>query len=281
MSVVRTDKWLNWYLQDQTNHRSKKKRMKSQKEFFVKPLEKWFDESFLKFLHPFLLDQGLFSPDEESLDELQKLADLSVWHDVQQVFVEIKEQWNGPDIPIYLLPAHSGMVDPAKKAGVSFPFAIFLFIGPHLKKVEIEALLIHEYHHSVRLQQTGLTEETIPFLESMYMEGLAECAVLERLGKEQLAYWTSIHQDQWEEKWVEKWIEPNLDLKGRSNHRKYLYGDARLRIPPMLGYYFGYQLAVACMNSRPGWNTVDWLRFTGAECDLLLKEVLKSMDNVE
>ncbi|MCM2675069.1 DUF2268 domain-containing protein [Alkalicoccobacillus plakortidis] len=281
MSVVRTDKWVKWYLQDVQSNRSKKEYINAQKSFFVEPLTKWFDEEFAKSLHSFLIDQGLFLAEKKSNEELTTFLELTVWQDVQTFFMKLKKQWNGPDIPIYLLPINPAFEDPAKKAGVSFPFAIFLFIGPHLLQKEIEALVLHEYHHTVRLLQTGKTEESITLLESMYMEGLAECAVLEFFGEDQLAPWTSLHQDQWKQKWYRKWIAPNLDQQGRSKHRKYLYGDARLRIPAMLGYYVGYQLARASSTKRPEWKTDDWLRFTGEECETWLKEVLKSMNTVE
>ncbi|WP_260681998.1 DUF2268 domain-containing protein [Alkalicoccobacillus porphyridii] len=278
---MRTDKWLNWYLQDHSNFRQSKDSIQVQKRFFVEPLVKWFDEDFKDSLHSFLLEQGLFAPKESRLAELKKLAEQSIWQDVQECFVRIKARWNGPDVPIYILPVDPDIAEPTKKAGLSFPFAVILFIGTHLTKAEIEALFIHEYHHTVRLSHTNRTEDNITFLESMYMEGLAECAVLEMVGSSQLAHWTSLYKDTWKPKWVEKWIVPNLDLIGRSKHRKYLYGQHRLTIPPMLGYYFGYQLARTSCMLRPDRDIADWLAFTGDECEKWLKEVIKSMTAVE
>lgn len=281
MSVVRTDKWIKYFLQDVQIRSSQNNLYEAQKKWFVDPLTKRFNGEVTEQFHPFLLEQGLFLANEEDLADLETLAARPIWETVQSQFLHLKKLWGGPDLPIYLLPVNKGINDPSKKAGISFPFALFLFVGTHLNDQEIQSLVIHEYHHAVRLMHTNETEDSITLLESMYMEGLAERAVLEYVGNEQLAPWTSLYDDRFDKKWYKKWVAPHLERKGRSAHRKYLYGDARLKIPPLLGYYVGYQLAKASHDKRPNWKTTDWIAFVGADCQDLLKEVLKSMSFVE
>lgn len=281
LSVVRTDKWINYFLQDLQMRSSQLNAYQAQRKWFVDPLTKWFEGDIVEQLHPFLVEQGLFLASEQDLADLEDLASRPIWETVQSQFLQLKKLWGGPDLPIYLLPVNKGIKDPSKKAGISFPFALFLFVGTHLSDQEIQSLVVHEYHHAVRLMHTNETEESITLLESMLMEGLAERAVLEYVGREQLAPWTSLYDDQFEKKWIKKWITPNLDRKSRSAHRKYLYGDARLKIPPLLGYYVGYQLAKTAHVKRPAWKTTDWLTFKGAESQAFLKEVLKSMSFTE
>ncbi|MFK3937287.1 DUF2268 domain-containing protein [Alkalihalobacillus sp. NPDC078783] len=281
MSVVRTDKWIRYYLQEAQQRSSQQTLHLSQKKWFVEPLVKRFDGEMTEQLHPFLLEQGLFLVNEQELEDLEELATRPIWEKVQTQFLLLKKEWDGPDLPIYLLPVNKGIDDSSKKAGISFPFALFLFVGTHLSDKEIHSLLVHEYHHAVRLMHSDETEESISLLESIYMEGLAELAVLEYVGEDQLAPWTSLYDERFDKKWFKKWVAPNLNVKGRSAHRKYLYGDARLKIPPLLGYYVGYQLAKTSHEKRPAWTTTDWLTFKGPNCKAWLKEVLKSMSFVE
>ncbi|MDY0396169.1 DUF2268 domain-containing putative Zn-dependent protease [Virgibacillus halophilus] len=73
------------------------------------------------------------------------------------------------------------------------------------------------------------------------MEGLAEHAVSEQVGKAHLAGWTSYYSSKQLDGFWKKWVKPNKDLpKFRHKHFDLLFGTGLY--PKMLGYCVGYFL---------------------------------------
>ncbi|WP_059103985.1 DUF2268 domain-containing protein [Shouchella shacheensis] len=259
MGVIKTYRWIERYvkgLEEGTQG------FEQQKKIFIKPLKHLFATENETELQHRLIGLGLFKP-SASVKELTSLLDSTCWTMAQAHFNVLKEKWEGPDIPIYLLPAVSNHrwldEELGGKMGVSFGSGIVLFVQPTVSEKDLQALLTHEYHHVCRLDFTGETERSIPLLESMVMEGLAELAVLEEVGSESIASWTSRYDHMWREEWYTNWLYPRLHIQGRTYYSHYLFGNEQAGIPRWLGYYFGFQLCKAAMASEE--KTVkEWLR---------------------
>ncbi|WP_100404863.1 DUF2268 domain-containing protein [Bacillus solitudinis] len=268
MGVVRTNKWIELY----TKHWSKERKNEwymLQQQTFIHPLLQQFQTKDANGLHQYLLEMGLCRPDVDLSETLETFRKKDWWRVIQEHFHLLKEKWSGPEVPIYLFPVelrhemirtHLG-----GKMGLSLPNLILLFIDSNTGVDDVRALLTHEYHHVCRLEVTKETEETITLLESMVMEGLAELAVEDVIGKHALAGWTSHYNQLWKKEWVERWISPHLLLKGREKHFHYLYGSVQLGIPKWLGYYYGFQVVQSAMKNEPNRDTVLWLRCPAKE----------------
>ncbi|WP_165763769.1 DUF2268 domain-containing protein [Halalkalibacter urbisdiaboli] len=268
MGVVRTDKWLTLYLKQWLAKRNGIEKYKLQQQTIIYPLAERFQTEDIQGFHHYLNHLGLFSADTNIESTLETFFNKNWWYIVQDQFERLKKKWGGPDIPIYLFPVEAKhpiiTVDLGKKMGLTLPKLIILFIDGLIKEDDVRALVTHEYHHACRLSNTEETEETIPLVESMLMEGLAELAVNEEVGKHALAGWTSYYDDTWQDTWFERWLKPHLFLKGRDNHYLYLYGASTLGIPKWLGYYWGY-LVVQTINTKYPATTKEWLGRSSSE----------------
>ncbi len=196
---------------------------------------------FYKYLQRF----GMYSPSRQSHQIYNELKKKDVWSTVQQSFTKYKQKWNGPDIPIYIFPfsnQSSLFARPSnKKSGVSFHDKLFLFLTPNLNETEIEALLVHEYHHVCRLNHIDKTIEEYTLLDSIILEGLAEAMVEENCGKHCLATWCSQYSDNQLQQYWKKYLKNNLALKkDQPQHEHLLFGGRG--VPNMLGYAVGYQI---------------------------------------
>lgn len=246
MGVVRTDKWLYAYLLKSLELPTVQERMAWQQQTIVEPLSDIFQTTDVAGLHYYLLQIGLFHPSQNLSDEIDLWKDVHPWSIIQNQLIHLKQKWNGPDVKVYVLPINrESSVEIEKlggKTGISLPNAIILFISPTLTEDDLRALLTHEYHHICRLSETNQTEESMTFLESMVMEGLAELAVREEIGPHACAIWTKYHDENWNPDWFERWINANLFVVGRNKYHYLLYGDKKTGIPIWLGYYTGYKI---------------------------------------
>ncbi|NEU29667.1 DUF2268 domain-containing protein [bacterium LRH843] len=244
MGVIRTDKWLRIYCEKWSETTSMSEKVNLQRKVLIKPLCDVFEMKDIH-LQSYLLSAGLCSPDVNV--DLQKWVKHQFWQEVQNQFSYLRKKWKGPDVDIYLLPLERRNSFIFKhlggKMGITIRGAIILFIHSDLNLEDLRALFTHEYHHIFRLMHTNQSEKSIPLLESMMMEGLAELAVKEEIGSEWNASWTKYYDQKWNKKWFEKWIRPNLYLKGRKSHQSFLYGASGTGIPLWLGYYTGYRIA--------------------------------------
>lgn len=176
---------------------------------------------------------------------MKQLVEKNVWAFVAKKFMELKKEWDGPDVPIYIFPAdatnRSLQHEFGGKSGVAFFDQLFLFLLPHVSNEHIYALLIHEYNHVCRLHADPKDERDYTLLDRIVMEGLAEHAVRERLGSDYVAKWTTYYTKEQLEQFTKKWLVPNLSLRpDDARYRALLYGS--MLYPRMLGYAVGYEV---------------------------------------
>jgi uncharacterized protein YjaZ len=252
MGVVRTDKWLYHYNNKWNKAKTIEEKVECQRDLIIEPLCEIFSTNDVLGLHQYLIQMGLFLPDQSINLEYEKWSETLPWFIIQKQFLKLQHKWNGPDIKIYILPMndHDQFLkkELGGKTGLSLESGIVLFINSSTTKEDLLALITHEYHHICRLQTMNQAEEAVTFLESMVMEGLAEFAVREELGVGACASWTTRYDHVWTNQWFERWIRPNLQKKGRKNYLPLLYGNKELGIPLWLGYYTGYKIIESATN---------------------------------
>ena len=178
-----------------------------------------------------LIQQGLLKKGKFSLS-------LDVWQIIDKHLGELMLDWQGPDIPIYILPIANGYI----KNGIAYRDGICLFVSERLSMKELHALFTHEYHHMCR---RAFSEEPPTLMDSLMMEGLAEDAVESLFGSDALGYWTRYYSlsevlSYWDSHFV-----PALYIKGLHHHKSFLFGDEQLNLPPCIGYCTGYWIVQA------------------------------------
>ena len=231
MGIVRTDQWLA--------------------EEFDRPvkicekLEPFFKKQTPKEIYNQLINFGMYRPSRSANIIFNRLKEQKAWDKVEQLFEQYKGKWKGPDIPVFIFPvAQAGGLffrESRGKAGVSFPDKMFLFLSNLEDPKDVEALLIHEYHHVCRLRLLNKRMEDYTLLDSIIIEGLAEYAVLKNCGPEYLASWCRMYNEKELIKLWDKFIKKNLDTKkNERSHDEILYGEGRL--PNLLGYAMGYTI---------------------------------------
>jgi uncharacterized protein YjaZ len=229
MGIIRTDQWL-----DAEFDRPVK---------ICEKLEPYFKRQTPKEIYNQLMDFGMYQPSRSARNNLDRMKEQKAWDKVEQLFNKYKDKWDGPDIPVFLFPvAQSGgffFREVKSKAGVSFPDKMFLFLSHYEDPKEVEALLVHEYHHVCRLRMLNKPMKDYTLLDSIIIEGLAEYAVLKNCGREYLASWCRIYKDKELLIFWEKYLKEQLNTKKHERkHDELLYGVGRL--PNLLGYAVGY-----------------------------------------
>lgn len=204
------------------------------------------DDNEPKKLYHYLLQFGMYRPSSKSKTIYEELLESQTWEKVTKYFYLYKEKWNGPNIPIYIFPLdHKNSLfmkqNIRKKSGVSFLNQIFLFLTNLEDDKEIEALLVHEYHHVCRMTGLNYPVEEYTLLDSIIMEGLAEDAVHEYVGKKYVAEWSyPLPKDTFERYW-KIYLKDQLSLKKSEKlHDQLLFGKGLF--PNMLGYTIGYNI---------------------------------------
>ncbi|MBO0961207.1 DUF2268 domain-containing protein [Neobacillus sp. MM2021_6] len=232
MGIIRTDQWL--------------------REEFDRPIElcerlcPYFKGQKAKGIYNQLMDFGMYRPSRSAYSNLNNMVEQKVWDQVGKIFSKYKNKWNGPDVPVFLFPVdnQSGFFfrrEEKRKAGVSFPDKMFLFLSNLEDPKELEALLIHEYHHVCRLSMLNKKMEDYTLLDSIVIEGLAEYAVLKYCGKEYLANWCRMYTEKELTNFWDRYLRNQLTLKKTNRgHDELLYGGGR--IPKLLGYAAGYNM---------------------------------------
>lgn len=233
MSVIPTDEWLNELIASQKlNHKNLED---LQRSILCNRLVEIFIGGSLDEIQFELLQQGLFQSHEKI--DINKLKKQNVWEVVQKEFNYLKERWSGPNIPIYIFPITQEQTI-TKKNGVAYPNAMFLYIG-ELEKQELKALFAHEYNHVCRLQYVNKSLDDVTLLDSLILEGLAECAVEEIYGDKWLAPWLRYYsKDKMLGIW-ERHFFPQINIQGLNNHVEFLYGG---KLPRWIGYCIGYEI---------------------------------------
>ncbi|EGQ27210.1 Zn-dependent protease [Sporosarcina newyorkensis 2681] len=194
-------------------------------------------------IYDHLTYHGLYSyptkPAKQVVSELQQLQAREI---VQKEITLLRQEWQGPHIPTFILPAHSN------KSGLAFKDKLFIFLPADCSEYEIKAIVTHEFHHVCRLSRFYQKESDYTLLDSIVMEGLAEHAVRERLGSQLVAGWTNWYTASQLEEFWEKLFVPNRQLpKSSLAHEHLLSGTAGN--PSMCGYAVGYFLVGKYMKS--------------------------------
>ncbi|QOR67565.1 Zn-dependent protease [Cytobacillus suaedae] len=231
MTVVRTDKWLL--------------------DLYDKPLEMCERIKFaqpdvtIEEIYDYLIMNGMYRPIRGGEEGVKKLIENKVWKIVYLEEKKLKQEWDGPTIPIYIFPSDSRNAQITKeyngKSGLAFKDKLFLFLSKQNTGKEIKALFTHEYNHICRLKKYKKNESDYTLGDTIILEGLAECAVKERFGDQYLAPYIRYYtESQLEEMW-NTIIKPNVSIiKSTREHDKLLYGQKLL--PKMVGYCVGYHL---------------------------------------
>lgn len=225
MGVMKTNEWLE---QDF-----------DQPLLLMKKLQSPFTKSHPDQLYRHLQKHGMYKPNEKAKKTYKLLMEQEVWKKIEHLFATYQQLWNGPDIPIYIFPLNTTHRRTETKSGLAYKHSLFLFINGEIDEKEMEAVLIHEYHHVCRLHRLQHKKNTL--LDTMVMEGLAERTVEKYVGSEYLANWTKIYRaSDFKRLWT-RFIEENI-LTKRSDplHDRIMLG--KFGYPPMLGYWSGYQL---------------------------------------
>lgn len=255
MAVVQTSKWLDAYMAKKDKETSKIKVRKHHQEQISGRLKPYFHHANTVEIHEHLLRNGLFLPSPDDKSIIKSLKEKNCWETVKTSLTKLRKDWHGPDVPVFILPSNVQnrklQADFNGLSGLSYPDKVFLFVTPYNKKVELEKLLIHEYNHVCRLKHLDKSEANMDLLDSIVLEGLAEMAVEERLGKEHLAKWATLYPSKTALYHWEKWLQPNCTVKrAERRHYELLYGKGF--IPRWAGYNAGYHMVssyVANTNS--------------------------------
>lgn len=157
------------------------------------------------------------------------------WPLLKEWAVDLKNEWDGPDTTIYVLPAQ--VVN-----AVCFQHCICLFAKAPMDTNTLRALLTHEYNHSCRLKLFGLPESVEDYI---VLEGLAQWAVRELHGEEPLQAWaTALSYEDVLDIWQQ------VDLNSILDVYSILFGDEAAFIPSHFGYSLGYRLIEAYVKEN-------------------------------
>ncbi|MFJ7981053.1 DUF2268 domain-containing protein [Lysinibacillus xylanilyticus] len=246
MSVIPTDEWLKELIVSQRLNHSKNPE-DLQRSILCGRLGEIFIGGSPDEIQFELQQQGLFKSHEKI--DINKLKKQKVWEVVQKEFIYLKERWSGPNIPIYIFPI-TQVQTITNKNGVAYPNAMFLYIG-ELEKQELKALFAHEYNHVCRLQYLNKSLDEVTMLDSLILEGLAECAVEEIYGDKWLAPWLGSYSvDKMLEIWKGHFL-PQINIQGLNNHAEFLYGG---KLPQWIGYCIGYEIVRTYIKNHSSSN---------------------------
>jgi uncharacterized protein YjaZ len=187
----------------------------------------------------------MYKPDRRTRKTLEKLETKKYWAVTEKVFNKYKRKWKGPDIPIFIFPldeSNSKLMREGKgKSGLSFIDKMFLFLTPINDEKELEALIVHEYHHVCRMQSQKTNPAEYTLLDSIILEGLAEHAVAENCGEKYTGEWSRRYSTKVLAEFWEKEIEEKLSIQRKDRqHDEILFGLGGR--PTLLGYAIGYEI---------------------------------------
>ncbi|WP_070119769.1 DUF2268 domain-containing protein [Bacillus marinisedimentorum] len=244
MPVIDTFSWLEQYAKSQQTS-EKKSLFYEQEKVVCRPLKAYFPGASEYEIHNHLLSAGLSQPADSAAGFLSRAEKSGLHRKANRQFEELRQEWKGPDVPVFLLPSDLNNPQLVKafngKAGLAFADKLFLFVPPDLKEKELKALLTHEYHHVCRARKLNRPEKEMTLLDSIIMEGLAEKAAEMRTDAGSLAIWTSIYPLSKAKSLFTKYLSSRLQVtKYQPVHDKLLYGGGML--PKWLGYNCGWHI---------------------------------------
>ena len=247
MAVINTQQLLKT-ISILSNQQSDRKIEDIQLDIICTPLKAFFPNVSQEQIYYELLGNGLFDHTEiiEVNQLVKELEEKNIWQIVEVEYERLKLLWNGPEVPIYIYPLtkYRPILEgiEVNKNGVTYNGVLFLFVTPELVETELKALLAHEYHHICRLAFLNKTPKEMMLLDSLIIEGMAECAVEELYGEQWLSPWTKRYSIEESMTIWRKHFVPVLNLKGVKNHRSFLFGDGTEELPDWIGYCIGYKI---------------------------------------
>lgn len=232
MDIIKTDQWLFESYEEPMD--------------ICRKLRKYFNDVEASHIYQHLTRHGMYQNSFIGIDRLIKtLRKNKTWKLIHTYSIELKNRWDGPDVPIFILPAdpsHQNLKQGIDgKSGLAFKDKVFLFISDHHSENELKALLTHEYNHVCRLNKLAKKESDYVLLDTIILEGLAENAVQSLIGKKYVAPWVNNYTTKEMQKMWRKIVYPNRNLpKNNIKHYNILYGQGFF--PTMAGYAVGYYL---------------------------------------
>ncbi|WP_050179971.1 DUF2268 domain-containing protein [Domibacillus robiginosus] len=212
------------------------------------PIQPFFPALSREELHYHLLASGLFEPAQwrETRQKVHEMEKSGLWVLVNHEYKELRKKWRGPEVEIVLFPVRTVRSQrkktDIKKNGIAVGNVIFLFLTPGLQREEVKALLAHEYSHVCRLFHMKKEDEALNLKEVLVLEGLGEIAVKKLYGEKWLAPWTGFYTPERRMAVWEKMFVPALELVGRDQYDRFLYGNKQEGIPKWMGYCIGFHL---------------------------------------
>ncbi len=210
----------------------------------VHELLRYFPSNSLEEVTAYLHQCGLNLNPVHAGKLLDALSDEQIWKTIERFFRKYQSDWNGIDIPIFILPhrkpdfLHGNNL----KAGLAYPDKLILFFPPGLSMTEKEALFVHEYHHVCRINKQYKKMIDYTLLDTIMLEGTAEKTIEHLLGKEHLAPWVKMYDEQMLKRYWENHFKNKLATHNKEDlHNQLLFGKGRH--PRMIGYCMGYLLA--------------------------------------
>jgi uncharacterized protein YjaZ len=216
-----------------------------------------------KYLHSF----GMFNSYDQLDKWIETIENEKIFAFITEEERKLQKEWNGPNISIFIFPCDQNnrkiKTQYKGRSGLAFKNKLFLFISLETERNDIKSLFFHEYHHVCRLANLKKEEKNFTIIDTMIMEGLAENAVREKLGEENIAFWTALYSAQQCERFFERMIFPQRDMT-RENHKftQLMYGTGFY--PNMLGYAVGYNFVKSFMK-QTGKKTTDILSLPSEE----------------
>lgn len=229
MTVIQTDEWLLDSWDDPLQ--------------LCEKLKPYFPKASADDIYHHLMMHGMYDSLADGEKFIKHMQKQQLWNIVQKESQSLIKLWNGPKVPIFIFPSDVYNRKLQRQfnghAGLAFNDKLFLFVSNSISNNEIKALLTHEYNHICRLTKHRKKEQDYVLLDTIILEGLAECAVLEHLGEEYIAKWTSYYdEDQLENLW-QRLIFPTRNIPiNHQKHHDLLYGLQFY--PSMVGYCVGY-----------------------------------------
>lgn len=237
MGVIRTDLWMD--------------------ENFYKPAElcKLASPEIENHAHyyQYLRRFGMYQPSRGTHEMFSRLKEQKAWEHIEKFYKKYKGMWEAPDVDIYLFPIEPSrqfMSELKGRSGLTFPRKIFLFLSPSEDLKVWESLIVHEYHHAVRMERFKKDPKDYHLLDSLVFEGLAEHAVKKYCGKDYTAEWMSLYKSEQLQYYWDRMYKEHLRLnKNHPLHDDLLFG--RRGIPKMMGYAMGANLVKRYKGEQP------------------------------
>ena len=229
MGVVRTDQWLlkhNYHPQELCGE-----------------LLPYFKDAKEKELMHYLQRNGMYQSSSQGERDCKLLVAEEVWSKVGVLYEEYKNEWDGPDVSVFIFPMkkQNFFMRSHFKSGLAFSDKLFLFLSPNLNQHHLEALFIHEYHHVCRIAKQKKPIEEYTVADAIILEGFAEFTVQTMKGEGYLAPWTKRYASKFlQSHWESEFKKDAMVLKGEKKHDQMLYGGGRY--PAMIGYCMGFHL---------------------------------------